>query len=297
MQKSYIYLTLCFILLIGIDQIKAQTVVFSSDSTDASKTVTEFNVNEKIYIHLTTEKPFNETVLIDDYYYLPRTKKCTACDFTMYMKIAGTKDYLTSILRLGNEDMSSNFDYSSNKIVIPLMPQDRIGKIQFINFYEGLKNGKTEIEVHIGMYDGRYDLRAKKRPKATIQLNKSTDDVLKYGVTFEDDFEASYSDPELEQKAVQSLNDRLKDSETSYIWKAAKIADKDWSVVRDRYNSTVLGREIRCYCYAVESDGKCMVYEYYFIQEFDGVTYFDSVHYYRTARSPSRGEVVDCTID
>ncbi len=297
MQKSYLLASLCIFLCIGTKQLNAQSIVFSSDPTDVSKVVTEFGVDDKVYLHITTEKPLNETILLDDYYNIPRTMKCTSCHFYVNMRIAGTKDYYSSIWNPEKKHMSSELDYASNKLVIPLLPLTRIGKTQFVKFYDGLESGKTKIEVQISMHSGgRYALRKKKRPTATIEFNKTNEDVVSYGATFEDNYEAGKSDQDLEKKVVQSLNDRLKDKETSYVWKAAKIASKDWNVVRDRYNGAVLGREILCYCYAVESDGRCKVYQYYFIQEFDGVNYFESIHYYRSL-DYGRGEFVDCTIE
>ena len=273
----------------------AQSIKFSTDKLDPNKEVTEFKVDDIVYMHVTTEKPLNETILLDDYYNIPRTRKCTSCELMVYMKLPKDK-YPTLIWKPELDELSSKLDYTTNKVVIPLVPLNRIGIREFKTFYDALELGKTEIEVSVNFYGGRYELRKKKRPKGLIKLNKTADDNLKYGASFETDYEAAMVDPVLEEKVVQLLNSRLKDSKTDYIWKAAKIASKDWGVVRDRYNGAVLGRELLFYCYASEGNGKCKIYQYYFIQEFDGVNYFESLHYYRSLNG-GRGELVDCTIE
>ncbi len=286
----------CFLSALTISSY-SQSIVFSSDSIDKSKTVKSFHVNDKVYLHISTEQPINKTTVTYTPGYIPKTRKCEECGFSVTISAEGSNTTATG----GSaryEQIKGKVDFTGNKIVLPLLSTSKACMNcarSFHEFYANLPKGSNSLEVTVHMYQAHYLQPRRKWLKGKITLIK--DQKIQLGRTFEADYNAAMSDVGLEQKVVEAMNERIKERKGTRVCKAAKISEKDWTLVRDRYNARVLGRRISCYCYFVNESGSCYVDEYYFWQEFDGVKYSNSVRYYGSKKVTRSEEYIDCSTD
>lgn len=295
--------TLLFIPLFvfSLGNVNAQTIVFSSDSTDATKTVTELTIDKQVYMHITFLKPLDKTTLFDFSEFPPKSRKYRKCGFDIkiypkneeeprYEKILSYNDY-------GNKDFIAKVDFSSNKVVLPLLPKNGWSRDSFVKFFNELKVG-TEAYSIVIVPTAYGDVAKKKvRPRGEISIIKKPNDFFKYNRSFEATYKASMTDPVIEEKVLFAINEKAENAEWKRVYKKVKISSRDWKLIRDQYTDVVIGRAVLCYCYAKLDTGECKVYEYWFWQEFDGQNYSKSIFYYNKTETRGAGELVDCAID
>lgn len=100
-----------------------------------------------------------------------------------------------------------------------------------------------------------------------------------YGKTF-DDVIAKMNDADLEAKMLAVAREYAKDNGYKEDFKAVKIANSDWTIIRHEISGAILRRIIDVHCYAVWPDGHCTTQKFVFGQEYNGSEYSKTVKFH-----------------
>lgn len=270
-----------------------QSISFSADSVDSKQMVTQFSLDKQVYMHVDFGKELDLINFYPDGKKIPLTgMKLYRCDFHVRIKTLDGSNIVGGYGYDRDGYIGKNIDFKSSKIIIPILSTNQYAVQYIADFFSKVETGVTNCQIEVIPISNSNYPSKKYIPSATIDIRKDEGVAVKINKTFEGDFEAGQSNPELEAKVLKAMIAKGKDLNFSSKYLGTKIISRTWTLVRDKYTNDVLGRKILCYIYAKSKEGYCYVEKSWFWEEFDGVNYSNYVLFYQD--SIDKSEKVDC---
>lgn len=143
------------------------------------------------------------------------------------------------------------------------------------DFYK-LPDGNHTLKIEMwGGKPGAYST-SEAIAKGVFNFNKIDKEVIRGKFS---EIPAGMSNVNLEQQALNVINDIASYEKWSERYTKAKITSNDWTIVRNEWTGIILSRKIYMVLYGVWPDGKCRYTEFSFFQDYDGRNYQNTLKY------------------